>query len=111
MRDGTRSNPSRGTEFVGANEDKDIIIFSVQLTMSMTGNLSRLIHTLLEVMTIHTLEYMVGALLFLRVIWSLRMVGMKIVFPAASFRRIDANYPPLSSLLLFSLPCLAPMLC
>ena len=34
--------------------DKGIFIFPVQLTTSRIGNLTRLIHTLLYVMTIHT---------------------------------------------------------
>ena len=49
------SNPSRETKFSGANGDREIVIFfPVQLTTSRIGNLTRLIHTLLHVMTIHT---------------------------------------------------------
>ena len=36
------------------NEDREIFIFFFQLTTSRIGNLTRLIHTLLHVMTIHT---------------------------------------------------------
>ena len=42
---------SRETKFSGANGDREIFIFPVQLTTSRIGNLSRLIHTLLYVMT------------------------------------------------------------
>ena len=51
-RDGT-AEPSRETEFSGAYGDTGIFIFPVQLTRSRIGNLTRLIHTLLYVMTIH----------------------------------------------------------
>ena len=39
-------NPSRETKFSGANGDREISIFPVQLTTSMVGNLARLILTL-----------------------------------------------------------------
>ena len=45
---------SRETKFSGANADREIFIFPVQLTTSRIGNLTRLVHTLLYVMTIHT---------------------------------------------------------
>ena len=48
--DARRPNPSRETNFSGANGDKEICIFPVQLTTSRIGNLTRLIHTLLYVM-------------------------------------------------------------
>ena len=38
---------SRETKFSGANEEMEIAIFPVQLTTSRTGNLTRLVHTLL----------------------------------------------------------------
>ena len=41
-----RSNPSRETKFSGANGDREIFSFPVQLTMSRIGDLTRLIHTL-----------------------------------------------------------------
>ena len=47
-------NPSRETKFSGTYGDRGIFIFLVQLTTSRIGNLTRLIHTLLYVMTIHT---------------------------------------------------------
>ena len=47
-------NPSRGTKFSGANADREILIFPVQLTTSRIGNLARLIHTLAICVTIHT---------------------------------------------------------
>ena len=50
-----RRNPSRETNFSGANGDREIFIFPVQ-TMCRIGNLTRWIHTLLYVMTIHTYE-------------------------------------------------------
>ena len=49
-----RLNPSRETKFSGTHGDRGIFIFHVQLTTSRIGNLARLIHTLLYVMTIHT---------------------------------------------------------
>ena len=39
--------------------DREIFIFPVQLTTSRIGNLTRLIHTLLYVMTIHTYIHMI----------------------------------------------------
>ena len=49
-----RLKPSRETKFLGANGDREIFIFPVQLTTSRIDNLTRLIHTMLYVMTIHT---------------------------------------------------------
>ena len=49
----SRLNPSRETKFSGTHGDRGIFIFPVQLTTSRIGNLTRLIHTLLYVMTIH----------------------------------------------------------
>ena len=51
-RDGT-AEPSRETKFSGTHGDRRMLIFPVQLTTSRIGNLTRLIHTLLYVMTIH----------------------------------------------------------
>ena len=48
------SKPSRETKFSGANDDREILIFPVQLTMSGIGNFTRLIHTLAICVTIHT---------------------------------------------------------
>ena len=42
-----RLNPSRETKFSGANGDREIFIFLVQLTTSRIDNLTRLIHSLL----------------------------------------------------------------
>ena len=42
-----RPNPSRKTKFSGANGDREMFTFLVQLTTSRIGDLSRLIHTLL----------------------------------------------------------------
>ena len=39
-------NLSRETKFSGANADREIFIFLVQLTTSKIGNLTRLIYTL-----------------------------------------------------------------
>ena len=39
-------SPSRETKFSGANEDREIFIFPVQLTTSRIGSLTRLILTL-----------------------------------------------------------------
>ena len=55
-------NPYRETKFSGANGDREMSIFPVQLTTSRIGNLTRLIHSLLYVMTIHT-YYIIHALL------------------------------------------------
>ena len=41
------------TKVSGANGDREIFMFPVQLTTSRIGNLTRLIHILLYVMTIH----------------------------------------------------------
>ena len=41
-------NPSRETKFSGANGDRGILIFPVQLTTSRIGNLTRLILFLLQ---------------------------------------------------------------
>ena len=49
-----RPNPYRETKFSGANRDKEMFIFVVQLATTRIGNLTRWIHTLLEMMTIHT---------------------------------------------------------
>ena len=40
--------------------DRGIFIFPVQLTTSMIGNITRLIHTLLYVMAIHTIWWSVS---------------------------------------------------
>ena len=47
-------NPSHETKFQGANGDKEISIFPIQLTTNRIGNLTRLILLLLYVMTTHT---------------------------------------------------------
>ena len=43
--------------FSGTHGDRGILTFPVQLTTNRIGNLTRLIHTLLYVMTIHTYIY------------------------------------------------------
>ena len=48
------SNPSRETKFSGANADREIFIFPVQLTTCRIGHLTRLIHTIAICVTIHT---------------------------------------------------------
>ena len=45
---------TRETKFSGANADREILIFPVQLTTSRIGNFTRLIHTLAICVTIHT---------------------------------------------------------
>ena len=47
-------NPSRETKSSGANADREMFIFPVQLTTCRVGNLTRLIHTLVICATIHT---------------------------------------------------------
>ena len=51
-RDG-RPNLSREIRLSGANRDRKILIFSVQLTTSRIGNLKRLIHALLHISDEH----------------------------------------------------------
>ena len=53
-RDGTAEPVARDQTLRHVHGDKGIFIFPVQLTTSRIGNLTRLIHTLLYVMTIHT---------------------------------------------------------
>ena len=53
------------SKFSGTHGDREIFIFPVQLTTSRTGNLTRLIHTLLCVMTIHTYIHTYHVLLLL----------------------------------------------
>ena len=52
-RDGT-AEPVSGDQILRHVRGQGNIIFPVQLTTSRIGNLTRLIHTLLYVMTIHT---------------------------------------------------------
>ena len=52
-RDGA-AEPVLRNQFSGANRDRETFIFPVQLTTCGIGNLTRLTHTLLYVMTIHT---------------------------------------------------------
>ena len=47
-------NPSRETTFSGANADREIFIFRVQLTTCRIGNLTRLIHTLAICVAVYT---------------------------------------------------------
>ena len=67
-RDGTAE-----IKFSGTHGDRGLEIFPVQLTTSRIGNLTRLIHTLLYVMTIHT--YIVT-----------RIVLMSIIVPSSHTR-------------------------
>ena len=46
-------NPSRETKLSGANADKDLFIFPVQLTTCRIGNLTQLIRTLAICVNIH----------------------------------------------------------
>ena len=54
-RDATAKPVSQKTKFSGANRDREIFIFPVQLTTSRTGNLTRLILIISICVTIHTL--------------------------------------------------------
>ena len=56
-RNGTAEEPVWRDQFSDAYGDRGIFIFLVQLTTSRISNLTRLIHTLLYVMTIHTYMY------------------------------------------------------
>ena len=71
-RDGTAEPVSRD-KFSGTHGDRGIFIFPVQLTTSRIGNLTRLIHTLLYVMTIHTVT--AGKCNWRHSGWSARLVG------------------------------------
>ena len=51
-----RSNPSRESKFSGANGDREVLIFPLQLTTSKIGNLTRLIHTLLLYVMMMTIQ-------------------------------------------------------
>ena len=53
-RDGTAELVSRDQKFPGANWDRELFIFLVQLTTSRIGNLTRLILILWPYVTIHT---------------------------------------------------------
>ena len=46
-------NTSRETKYSGANADREIFTFPVQLTTSRIGNHTQLIHTLAICVTIH----------------------------------------------------------
>ena len=48
-----RPNPFRETRFSGTNADREMFTFLVQLTTSRIGSHTRLIHTLLYLITIH----------------------------------------------------------
>ena len=50
-------NPFRETKILGANVDREIFIFPVQLTTGRIGNLTLSIHTLAICVTIHTTRY------------------------------------------------------
>ena len=53
IRDGTAEPVSRD-QILSANADREMFIFSVQLTTSRIGNHTRLIHILAICVTIHT---------------------------------------------------------
>ena len=78
-RDGT-AEPSRETKFSGTHGDRGIFIFPVQLTTSRIGNLTRLIHTLLYVMTIHTYIHTLGLNHGTRVPYNFLAVGRHIQY-------------------------------
>ena len=63
----TRDGTGEETKFSGANGDGEKFVFPVQLTTSRIGNLTRLIHTLLYVMAIHTYHDERGRV---QVLWS-----------------------------------------
>ena len=50
-------NPSREAKFSGANAGREILIFPAQLTTTMIGNLTRLTHSFVICVTIHTYIY------------------------------------------------------
>ena len=56
--DETGPNPSRKTNFSGANGDRENIIFSRYPIMSRNGNHTWSIHTLLNELTIHTYSHL-----------------------------------------------------
>ena len=61
--------PSREAKFSGANADREMFIFPVQLTTNRIGNRTRLIHTLAICVTIdtYTRRVLMSALQFLSV--------------------------------------------
>ena len=79
-RDGTAEPVSRD-QILRHARGQGNIIFPVQLTTSRIGNLTRLIHTLLYVMTIHTYipvdttKHMPYRMLFIRIIHVARVRG------------------------------------
>ena len=54
--DGTAEPVSRETKFSGANGNREIFIFPVQLTTSRIDNLSRLIHTCTRALSLRNLD-------------------------------------------------------
>ena len=82
-------NLSRETKFSGANADREILTFPVQLTTSRIGNLTRLIHTLATCVTntycmLHV-EISTGE----RLSGKMRLKGCKIYwFSFCSFHRL-----------------------
>ena len=64
-----------GVETEHSDGDRGILCFPVQLTTSRIGNLTRLIHTLLHVMTIHTYIHTYSDLLYVSSVRILLHVG------------------------------------
>ena len=79
-------NSCRETKFSGTHGDRGILFFPVQLTTSRIGNLARLIHTLLYVMTIHIYihTYVVP-----RIAWKCRQVKRLTEPQIAEYDTID----------------------
>ena len=71
-------NPSRETKFLGTHGDRGMFIFPVQLATSRIGNLTRLMHTLLYVMTIHTYIHITDMMFVIR---RLQELAQKIRIP------------------------------
>ena len=57
-------NPCRETKFSGANAERELLFFPVQLTTCRVGNLTRLIHTLAKCVIIR--KYILPLLFFFK---------------------------------------------
>ena len=97
-------NPFRETKFSGTNTDREIFIFSVQLTTCRTGNLTRLIHTLAICVAIHTCMYRYVCSIYVLLVYiaSRCGTGCRACFAVDSYYVKDSrNYTILNSSLIY----------
>ena len=83
-RDGTAEPVfSRETKSTGADVDREILIFPVELTTSRIGNLTRLIHTVAICVTIPTLILILDPnylyVVFCQFVFHLRPMGLNVL--------------------------------